>query len=43
MTDYLRLDQKLVRITYPLPKIAEIMQQLEGFHYATTLDPNMGY
>ena len=41
--NYLRLDKQLVRKMYPLPRIGKTMQQLEGFHYATTLDQNMGY
>ena len=43
ITDYCRLNQKLVRKPYPLPIIGETMQQLEGFQYATTLDLNVGY
>ena len=43
ITDYHRLNQKLVRNPYPLPRIGETMQQLEGFQYATALDINMGY
>ena len=41
--DYFRLKQKLVRKSYPLLRIGETMQQLEGFQYATTLYLNMGY
>ena len=43
ITDYLRLNHKLVRKAYLLPRISKTMQQLEGFHYAITLDLNMGY
>ena len=43
ITDYHRLNQKLVRNTYPLPRIGETMQQLEKFQYATALDINMVY
>ena len=28
---------------FPLPKISTVLQELEGFTYATTLDLNMGY
>ena len=28
---------------YPIPKISTILQELEGFTYATALDLNMGY
>ena len=40
---YCRLNQKLVRKPYPLPRICETIQQLEGFQYATALYLNMGY
>ena len=43
ITDYHRLNQKLVRKPYPLPRIGETMQQLKGLQYATELDLNMGY
>ena len=43
ISDYHRLNQQLVRNPYTLPRIGETMQQLEGFQYATALDPNMGY
>ena len=43
ITDYRRLNQKLVRKPYTLPIIGDIMQQLEGFQYATALYLNMGY
>ena len=43
ITDYFKFNQKLVRKTYPLPRIGETMQHLEGYHHATSLDLNMGY
>ena len=43
ITKYHRLNQKLVRKPYPLPKKVETMQHLEEFQYATALDINMGY
>jgi hypothetical protein len=33
----------LKRIPYPIPKIAQMLQELENFAYATSLDLNMGY
>jgi hypothetical protein len=33
----------LKRIPYPIPKIAQMLQELEKFAYATSLDLNMGY
>jgi hypothetical protein len=28
---------------FPIPKISMVLQELEGFSYATALDLNMGY
>ena len=42
ITDYRRLSQKLVINPYPLPRIDETIQQLEGFQYTKSLDLNMG-
>ena len=33
----------MVRKPYPLPKISEILQELTGLSYATSLDLKMGY
>jgi hypothetical protein len=33
----------LKRMTYPIPKIAQMLQELEKFAYATYLDLNLGY
>ena len=41
--DYRRLNQKLVRRPYPVPRIGETMQKLEGFQYETSLYLSMGY
>ena len=43
ITDYLRLNHKLVRKPYPLPRIGDTMQKLEELHYVKELDINMGY
>ena len=43
VTGYRRLNQRLVRKFYPLPRIGKRMHHLEGFQYATALDINMGY
>jgi hypothetical protein len=32
-----------VRKPFPIPKISTVLQELEGFTYATALDLNMGY
>ena len=42
ITDYRRLNQKLVRNFYPLHRIGKTMNYLEGLRYATALDINMG-
>ena len=41
--DYQNINQKIVIKPYPLHRMGETIQQLEGFQYATPLDPNMGY
>ena len=43
ITDYHRLNQKLVKKPYPLLRIGDTIQQLEGLQYKTALDLNMGY
>jgi hypothetical protein len=43
LTDFCRLNLMLKRKPYPLPRISDTLQQLEGFNYATSLDMNMGY
>ena len=43
ITEYCRLNQKLSRNTYPIPRIFQTTQKLERFQYATALDLNMGY
>ena len=43
LSDFRQLNKKIVRKPYPLPKILDLMQTLQGFTYATTLDLNMGY
>ena len=43
LTDFRGLNSQIERKPYPLPKISDILQQMEGFSYATALDLNMGY
>eukprot|EP00804_Cyclotella_cryptica_P021314 CCRYP_001570-RA/>CCRYP_001570-RA protein AED:0.41 eAED:0.41 QI:0/0/0/0.75/0/0/4/0/315 len=42
-TDFREVYKRLVRKPFPLPKISTVLQELEGFTYATTLDLSMGY
>ena len=43
ISDFRELNKRLVRKPFPLPKISTVLQELEGFKYATSLDLNMGY
>jgi hypothetical protein len=43
ISDFRELNMRIVRKPYPIPKISTILQELEGFTYATALDLNMGY
>ncbi len=43
ISDFRQLNKRIVRKPYPIPKISTILQELEGFTYATALDLNMGY
>ena len=43
VSDFRKVNSKLVRKYFPIPKIIGIMQELEGFKWALTLDLNMGY
>jgi hypothetical protein len=43
ISDFRKLNKCIVCKLYPIPKISTMLQELEGFTYATTLDLNMGY
>ena len=43
LTDFRKLNEYIVRRPHPLPKIHDLLQQLEGFKYATAIDLSMGY
>ncbi len=43
ISDFRELNKRIVRRPYPIPKISMILQELEGFTYATALDLIMGY
>jgi hypothetical protein len=43
LSDFWEVNKRSVRKPFPIPKISTVLQEIEGFSYATTLDLNMGY
>ena len=43
LADLREINKVIKRKPYPLPKITDMLQKLEGFMFATSLDLNMGY
>ena len=43
LADLRELNKRIKRKPFPLPKISDMLQKLEGFLFATSLDLNMGY
>jgi len=43
LSDFRKLNEMLKRKPFPIPKIQDMLQKLEGFKYASALDLNMGY
>ena len=43
LSDFREVNKSIVRKPFPLPKISTVLQELEGFTFATALDLNMGY
>jgi hypothetical protein len=43
LSDFWEVNKRLVRKLFPIPKISTVLQEIEGFSYATALDLNMGY
>lgn len=43
VSDFREVNKRLVRKPFPLPKITVLLQEIEGFSFATALDLNMGY
>ena len=43
MTDFREVNKRIVRTLWLIPKISDVLQELEGFTFATSIDLNMGY
>jgi hypothetical protein len=43
ISDFRELNKHIKREPYPIPKIKDLLLQLEGITYGTSLDRNMGY
>ena len=43
LSDFREVNKRIVWKPFPLPKISTVLQELEGFTFATALDWNMGY
>ncbi len=43
LSNFREVNKSLIRKTFPIPKISTVLQELEGFTFATALDLNMGY
>jgi hypothetical protein len=43
LSNFWEVNKRLVRKSFPIPKISMVLQELEGFSFATALDLNMGY
>jgi hypothetical protein len=43
LSDFWEVNKRLVRKPFPIPKISTVLQELEGYTFATALDLNMGY
>ena len=43
VSDFREVNKRIMRKPFPILKITTVLQELEGFTYATALDLNMGY
>ena len=43
ISDFRELNKRILRQSYTIPRIQDLLLRLEGFRYGTTLDLNMGY
>jgi len=41
--DFREVNKRIARKPYPIPKISTVLQEMEGFTFASALDLNMGY
>jgi hypothetical protein len=42
-SDFWEVNKRLVKTPFPIPKISMVLQEIEGFTFATAFDLNMGY
>ncbi len=43
LSEFWKVNKRLVRKPFSIPKISTVLQEIKGFSYATALDLNMGY
>ena len=43
LTDFRQLNKRIVRKPFPLPKINQILYEIDGMQWASAIDPKMGY
>jgi hypothetical protein len=43
LSDFREVNKRIVRNPFPLPETSTVLQEMEGFTFATALDLNMGY
>ena len=43
LSDFGEVNKRIVRNPFPIPKISTVLQEMEGFTFASALDLNMGY
>jgi hypothetical protein len=41
--DFWEINKRLIRTPFPIPPKSTVLQEIEGFSFATALDLNMGY
>jgi hypothetical protein len=43
LSNFWEVNKRLIRTPFPTPKITTMLQEIEGFSFATALDLNIGY